>query len=133
MGRDGGVRLHPLLHPPHVPPRRRPGLVGLLRRVVGVFLCCAGASRRGASHVGGAVREQVEKASAEHAAEMERLNLGAAALHAGGAPEVVPRPLPPSPASPRRLRRGRRLPPSNRGVKMETVFLIVLQRQTFLG
>uniref|UniRef100_A0A0D9YAX8 Uncharacterized protein n=1 Tax=Oryza glumipatula TaxID=40148 RepID=A0A0D9YAX8_9ORYZ len=73
MGRDGGVRLHPLLHLPHVPPRRRPGLVGLLRRVVGVFLCCAGASRRGASRVGGAVGEQVEKASAEHAAEMERL------------------------------------------------------------
>uniref|UniRef100_A0A0E0DQ51 Uncharacterized protein n=1 Tax=Oryza meridionalis TaxID=40149 RepID=A0A0E0DQ51_9ORYZ len=73
MGRHGGVRLHPLLHPPHVPPRHRPELVGLLRRVVGVFLCCTGASRRGASRVGGAVGEQEVKASAEHAAEMERL------------------------------------------------------------
>uniref|UniRef100_A0A0E0EQD3 Uncharacterized protein n=1 Tax=Oryza meridionalis TaxID=40149 RepID=A0A0E0EQD3_9ORYZ len=73
MGRDGGVRLHPLLHPPHVPPRRRPGLVGVLRRVVGIFLCCAGASRRGASRIGGAVGEQVGKASVEHAAEMEQL------------------------------------------------------------
>ena len=99
MGRDGGVRLHPLLHPPHVPPRRRPGLVGLLRRVVGVFLCCAGASRRGASRVGGA-------RGGDGAA-----HLAAAALHAGvvasGAPEVVPRPLPPSPTSPRRFRRER--------------------------
>uniref|UniRef100_A0A0D3H943 Uncharacterized protein n=1 Tax=Oryza barthii TaxID=65489 RepID=A0A0D3H943_9ORYZ len=69
----GGIRLHPPLHPPHVPPRRRPGLVGLLRRVVGVFLCCVGASRCGASRVGRAVGEQVGKASAEHAAEMERL------------------------------------------------------------
>uniref|UniRef100_A0A0E0DQ50 Uncharacterized protein n=1 Tax=Oryza meridionalis TaxID=40149 RepID=A0A0E0DQ50_9ORYZ len=38
-------------------------------------------------------------------------HLAAAALHAGvvagGAPEVVPRPLPPSPASPRHLQRGR--------------------------
>uniref|UniRef100_A0A0E0QNY1 Uncharacterized protein n=1 Tax=Oryza rufipogon TaxID=4529 RepID=A0A0E0QNY1_ORYRU len=60
---------------------RRPGLVSLLCRVIGVFLCCASVSRRGVSRVGGA-------RGGDGAA-----HLAAAALHAGvvasGAPKVV--------------------------------------------